>query len=64
MLLHFAYAISWRTSSSVCACLIFDRRNGRIYCWKDALVSRAVERAGRILCRPILGGLHHQYVRI
>jgi Integrase core domain len=31
---------------------------------KDAPASRAVERAGRILCRPILGGLHHQYVRI
>jgi transposase InsO family protein len=31
---------------------------------KDAPVSRAVERAGQILCRPILGGLHHQYVRI
>ncbi len=31
---------------------------------KDAPVSRAVELAGRILCRPILGGLHHQYVRI
>jgi transposase InsO family protein len=31
---------------------------------KDAPVSRAVERAGRILCRPILGGLHHQYARL
>src|SRR5882757_10039426 len=31
---------------------------------KDAPVSRAVDRAGHILCRPILGGLHHQYVRI
>jgi hypothetical protein len=31
---------------------------------KDAPVSRAVERAGQILCRPTLGGLHHQYVRI
>src|SRR5271154_1517100 len=31
---------------------------------KDAPVSRAVERAGQILCRPILGGLHHQYARI
>jgi transposase InsO family protein len=30
---------------------------------KDAPLSRAVERAGRILCRPILGGLHHQYDR-
>jgi transposase InsO family protein len=31
---------------------------------KDAPVPRAVERAGHILCRPILGGLHHQYSRI
>ena len=31
---------------------------------KDAPMSRAAETAGRILCRPILGGLHHQYARI
>jgi hypothetical protein len=31
---------------------------------KDATFSRAVERAAQILGRPILGGLHHQYVRI
>jgi len=31
---------------------------------KDAPVPRAVERAGHIICRPVLGGLHHQYVRI
>jgi hypothetical protein len=31
---------------------------------KDAPKLRVVETAGRILCRPILGGLHHQYVRI
>jgi transposase InsO family protein len=31
---------------------------------KDAPLSRTVKRAGRILCRPILGGLHHEYVRI
>jgi transposase InsO family protein len=31
---------------------------------KDAPVSRAVDRAGHIFCRPILGGLHHQYARI
>jgi transposase InsO family protein len=31
---------------------------------KDSPLSRTVERAGRILCRPVLGGLHHKYVRI
>src|SRR6202051_3735895 len=31
---------------------------------KDSPLSRTVKRAGRILCRPILGGLHHKYVRI
>src|SRR6202451_4509504 len=31
---------------------------------KDAPVSRAVQLVGTVLCRPVLGGLHHQYVRI
>jgi hypothetical protein len=31
---------------------------------KGAPVSRAVERAGQILYRPILDWLHHEYVRI
>jgi transposase InsO family protein len=31
---------------------------------KDAPLSRTVKRAGRILCCPVLGGLHHEYVRI
>ena len=31
---------------------------------KDAPLSRTVKGAGRILCRPILGGLHHDYGRI
>jgi transposase InsO family protein len=31
---------------------------------KDAPLSRTVKRAGRILCRPVLGGLHHEYLRI
>ncbi len=31
--------------------------------YKDAPVTRAVQPVGRILPRPILGGLHHQYVR-
>jgi len=30
---------------------------------KHAPISRAAEAAGRILSRPILGGLHHQYAR-
>jgi hypothetical protein len=31
---------------------------------KDAPVPRGAERAGNIVCRPILGGLHHHYARI
>jgi len=31
---------------------------------KDAPVSRSVQAAGRIAAKPLLGGLHHQYVRI
>jgi transposase InsO family protein len=31
---------------------------------KDSPASRAIESCGRILPVPILGGLHHQYVRI
>jgi transposase InsO family protein len=31
---------------------------------KDAPVSRAIQTAGRIFALPVLGGLHHQYVRI
>jgi transposase InsO family protein len=30
---------------------------------KDAPVPRAAGTVGRVLCRPVLGGLHHQYVR-
>ena len=31
---------------------------------KDAPVSRAIQSVGLIFGRPVLGGLHHQYVRI
>src|ERR1700694_813594 len=31
---------------------------------KDAPTPRPIQSAGSILCRLILGGLHHQYVRI
>jgi transposase InsO family protein len=30
----------------------------------DAPISSAAETDGRIICHPILGGLHHQYARI
>jgi transposase InsO family protein len=31
---------------------------------KDAPAPRGAETVGRIICHPILGGLHHQYGRI
>ena len=31
---------------------------------KDAPIPRDIQRAGRVLSLPILGGLHHRYVRI
>jgi hypothetical protein len=31
---------------------------------KDAPVPRGIQRFGSIKARPILGGLHHQYLRI
>ena len=31
---------------------------------KDAPISRAVRTAGRVIPVPLLGGLHHQYVRV
>src|SRR5207248_4448068 len=30
---------------------------------KDAPIPRAIQHAGRIICAPILGGLHHHYCR-
>ena len=31
---------------------------------KDSPVSRAVQTVGRMLAIPVLGGLHHQYLRV
>jgi hypothetical protein len=31
---------------------------------KDAPIPRGVQTVGSIVAKPLLGGLHHQYVRI
>jgi transposase InsO family protein len=42
----------------------YNRARTHLSLHKDAPVPRAVQAVGRILPTPILGGLHHQYVRI
>jgi transposase InsO family protein len=41
----------------------YNRTRPHLSLNNDAPISRAAEAAGRIQCRPILGGLHHQYAR-
>jgi transposase InsO family protein len=42
----------------------YNRTRTHLSLDKDAPASRVIEPFGRILPVPILGGLHHQYVRI
>jgi hypothetical protein len=42
----------------------YNRTRTHLSLNKDSPASRAIESFGRILPVPILGGLHHQYVRI
>ena len=42
----------------------YDETRTHLSLDKDAPISRAVEALGRIVSCPVLGGLHHQYVRI
>jgi hypothetical protein len=39
----------------------YNRARTHLALDKDAPVSRAVEGTGRIVSRPVLGGLHHRY---
>jgi transposase InsO family protein len=42
----------------------YNETRTQLFLDKDSPLSRIVERVGRIRCRPVLGGLHHKYVRI
>jgi transposase InsO family protein len=42
----------------------YNETRTHLFLDKDSPLSRIVERVGRIRCRPVLGGLHHKYVRI
>ena len=42
----------------------YNRTRTHLSLDKDSPASRAIEPCGRILAAPILGGLHHRYVRI
>jgi hypothetical protein len=42
----------------------YNRTRTHLALQKDAPLQRAVQRIGNITAVPILGGLHHEYVRI
>jgi hypothetical protein len=44
--------------------LLYNATRTHLSLNKDAPMSGAAETAGRIICHPILSGLHHQYGRI
>jgi transposase InsO family protein len=47
-----------------CYMLYYNTVRTHLSLGKDAPTGRAAQRHGRIKMRPILGGLHHQYIRI
>src|SRR5664279_4585975 len=55
-----------RASRSCGRCVVVFYNGARTHLSlnKDAPVPRAVQTVGRVFPAPILGGLHHQYVRI
>ena len=62
--------MSWCSANVICATFCYCTKittTPRALTWslnKDAPVPRGVEWAANIVCRPILGGLHHQYGRM
>jgi hypothetical protein len=42
----------------------YNRARTHLALRKDAPVSRSIERLGRIIAEPVVGGLHHRYGRI
>jgi hypothetical protein len=56
--------MSWYSANAICATFCYHTKRTHLSLNKDALMSRAAETARRIICHPILGGLHHQYDRI
>jgi hypothetical protein len=65
--MHRSYSGIRRTPSAPRSAVVKDYYNSTRTHWslnKDAPVPRGAERARNIVCRPILGGLHHQYARI
>ncbi len=49
---------------SACYMEYYNTMRTHLSLGKDAPIWRDIQCAGRIEVRPVLGGLHHQYVRI
>ena len=59
---HYAGANPGRIAPPICPDLVSDKDSG--YDFRKGQVCHPVQRTGIIGSRPILGGLHHHYVRV
>jgi hypothetical protein len=42
---------------------LYNEARTHLFLQKDAPIPRAIQTVGQMLSVPILGGLHHQYIR-
>lgn len=56
--------IEARRRDRIVAAVYYNEVARTCHCIKDAPIPRVVQAVGCVLPLPILGGLHHQYIRV